>query len=179
MSTPQSERATVARYLSKYPNYTLEVFKPVTTILTGEMGPYRDTVDVGYIARFRQGGLTEREREQAKQRFQEWRGAYEGEDVMQRVSIFDLNAIAFHEGWDADKKAAAEKRLDENQGEDYFKVEEERAAKPWPSYDETDPERVVVLAREMGIDLALVAAYELENEGRDEVLETIEAFQPA
>lgn len=58
---------------------------------------------------------------------------------------------------------------------EYIAVEEVKAAKPWPSYDDTHHSKVVALASELGLT-AEALAYEKEREKpRPSVIEQLEA----
>lgn len=99
--------------------------------------------------------------------------------------VFDLDAIAEERGWDADVKAQAERELDRQctlrpellQRVDYISAP---APRPWPTYDGTDPDKVIEIAQATGTSAA-AAAYERENLERAELIEQLDkdaATQP-
>lgn len=100
-------------------------------------------------------------------------------DLRSSFSLFDSASIADEE----DRAFAVETlRSCGDAGLAYVEVVEQRIAPPWPSYDQIgekggNPEmlakRVVKLARDFGIPLAVVASYERANLNRDSVLDAL------
>jgi hypothetical protein len=94
--------------------------------------------------------------------------------------FFDLDAVAEQKGWDDDIKEMVARSLDELerqqpqtlQSVDYIVPP---APKPWPTYDaESDPEKLVSLAAELGLATRALA-YERENRERADVITALEA----
>lgn len=126
-----------------------------------------------YIAIFRQGGATAREVELARQRFA-FKGLAEGENPLQRISVFDTDEEAKRHGWGDEFKTKVESILVGGQNSYYFLVENEKAAKPWPAYDEADAGTIIDSAGIVGVSLDVVLAYERENKNRKTVVKAIE-----
>ena len=162
------------RFASKSQEYNREVIKPIFTLIQGPAGPEQHATRAPHLAQFVQSGLTAHEREQVRARFT-FNGQYEGEDPMRRVSIYDTDQEAALHGWDAETKAAVEQNLLEGQNEWYFKLEERRAGKPWPSYDSQTPKQILDTAALIGADVEGVIAYERENKNRSTLVAELEA----
>jgi hypothetical protein len=62
-------------------------------------------------------------------------------------------------------------------GIEFFVVEEVKAARPWPSYDDAHHNKIASLAAELGL-VAEALAYEQENKQRPTVIEQLEAALP-
>ena len=93
-----------------------------------------------------------------------------------RLSVWDSEWAAKHEGWRPDEIEAIIKALRESpeNGIDFIEVEEAKAAKPWPTYDEfEDAEEIGVLVNQLGLDPAVVIAYEEQNQNRETVLDEL------
>jgi hypothetical protein len=91
-----------------------------------------------------------------------------------RGGFFDSDEAAERLGWDADLKATAEAVLRREAQKTPFMLEEVlpvpvAAEKPWPTYDEFEPEIVVRLAPELRL-VPETVAYERENLNRVDVL---------
>jgi hypothetical protein len=62
-------------------------------------------------------------------------------------------------------------------GVEFIAIEEVKAAKPWPSYDDTHHNKIASLASELGL-VSEALAYEQENKQRVSVIEQLEAALP-
>jgi hypothetical protein len=62
-------------------------------------------------------------------------------------------------------------------GTEFIMVEEVKAVRPWPSYDDAHHNKIASLAAELGL-VAEALAYEQENKQRPTVLEQLEAALP-
>lgn len=165
----------MARYISKARAYKRGVVYPRLEMVKGTDGQVMqiesgDTI----IASFHQGGATEREVQIALERFS-FKGTTDGEDPTRRLSIYDTDEEARQRGWSDDLKKRVESILDNNQDEYYFKVEAVKAQKPWPSYDDTDINHIVDVAKVVGVSLEDILAYEDENSKRPEVVSAVQA----
>jgi len=79
---------------------------------------------------------------------------------------------------DDDREAAEKLLLDSPYyGIEFIQVEEVKAAKPWPSYDDAHHNKIASLASELGL-VAEALAYEQENKQRPTVIEQLEAAMP-
>lgn len=96
-----------------------------------------------------------------------------------RIGVWD--SVAWQAEYslsDADREAGENLLLNDSAyGVEYIVVEAVKAAKPWPSYDDTHHNKVVSLAAELGL-VAEALAYEQENKQRPTVIEQLEAALP-
>lgn len=157
------------RYISKARAFKKTVRKAKTQLINTPQGPEVTETSPPLIAFFEQGGTTPKETALALERFK-FSGLAEKENPARRLSVYDTDEQAKAHGWGADFKSEVEAVLDAGQCEFYFKVVAEKAPKPWPKYDETDVDDIADLTSVLGIDPAIVLAYERENLGREAVL---------
>lgn len=162
------------RFASKSQRYKREVRKPVFALVQGANGPEKVATRENIIAEFRQAGLTAHEREQVLARFT-FNGLAEGEDALRRVSIYDTDQEAVDQEWDDETKAAIEANLIEGQNEWYFQLVEQRAAKPWPTYDSQTPKQILDTVVATGADVEGVLLYERENKNRATLVGELES----
>lgn len=84
-----------------------------------------------------------------------------------RISGFDTVQAQESQGWTDDERELVEKVLlsSGDFGRDFIRLDEDAvaASKPWSTYDDTPGEKVVGLAKDLGISLADVLAYEKAN----------------
>lgn len=165
----------MARYVSRAQSFKKSVVKPTRTLATNPATGLPEVIDTGtpLIAIFQQGGATPREVEVALARFR-FKGLAEGENPARRISVYDTDEQARFHGWPDELKEKVEAVLDAGQSADYFKVEKERAVRPWPAYDDAVAEAVVETAQVIGVPLEQVLAYETENKNRKTVVRQIE-----
>jgi len=165
----------MARYLSRAQAFKKSVVKPTRTLATNPATGLPEVIETGQplIAIFQQGGATPREVEVALERFK-FKGLSEGENPSRRISVYDTDEQARFHGWPDDLKQRVEAVLDAGQSADYFKVEPDRAAKPWPSYDDAVADAVVETAQVIGVPLEQVLAYETENKNRKTLVKQLE-----
>ena len=164
----------MARYLSRAARFKKTGRHAQNTLINSPGGTTLQETLRPIICLFSQGGVTEWEKQLARERF-DMRGISEGETVERRFSVYDTDEQASSLGWDAETKAQVEHMLDSGQGIDYFRVEQPKAPAPWPSYDTTVAHRIVDTAEAIGVSLESVLLYEKENENRPEVIAGIEA----
>jgi hypothetical protein len=91
-----------------------------------------------------------------------------------RIGVWDSVAWqAEHSLEDEDREAAEQLLLNSSYyGNEFFLLEEVKAAKPWPSYDDAHHNKVAALASELGL-VAEALAYEQENKQRPTVIEQL------
>ena len=138
-----------------------------------------------FTVKFRQGELTDYERKIAKERLR-FSGApteLDGSEIdptLTRASSYDTSTIK-----DPETRKKVEEALltngDFNRA--YILVEQPRAPKPWPKYDEvkggrngTTAQVIAERVSELGMDPADVILYERENQNRSEVIEALEGL---
>lgn len=165
----------MARYISKAGSFKKTVRPAKSTLVQTSAGPVLQVTEQPVIAVFTRGGITAYEKALALERFQ-FKGLSEGEDPMDRISIFDTEEQKNLSGWDDALCREAEQRLDKDQGSDYFRVEFPKAERPWATYDEMDEDEILRFAKDGGFDHARLAAYERENKNRESLLEALEAL---
>lgn len=98
-------------------------------------------------------------------------------------SVYDTCTAQDLHGWDDETREWVENRLltlPGRNGSDYIRLEEPKAAKPWPAYDRLKkPDLIVKTMLDTGIAPELVLAYERENQNRLEVIQAINDTSPA
>lgn len=163
----------MARYISKAQAFKKTLRKAKLTLINTPVGPEQKETTPPLIGFFQQGGATTAEVRTALQRFK-FKGLAEGENPATRLSVLDTDELAHAQNWTPEEKAEIEELLDAGQGEFYFKVVPEPAAKPWDNYDETPAAQISATATMIGKDPELVLAYERENKNRKSVIEEME-----
>lgn len=160
----------MARYISRAGAFKKGVVKSIVRNVTDKYGAVSQ-VEEGkpIIAIFKRGGATPREAQIALERFT-IKGLADGENPVRRLSIYDTDEEAREQGWDDELKAQVEEALNKGQNQDYFRIEADKAPKPWPSYDETPEESIVDIANVVGVSLEDVLVYEKENQNRESVV---------
>jgi hypothetical protein len=100
-----------------------------------------------------------------------------------RVGVFDSLAAQESYVWSDELRKTVEnnllKALDIRPGlrSDYMVVPRPVLAKPWPSYDETDHNRVAEMTQAMGLEKDSVIAYERDNKNRPSVITALEEIE--
>lgn len=96
-----------------------------------------------------------------------------------RIGVWDSIAWqAEYELTDSEREAGENLLLNSPfYGSEFIKIEEVKAAKPWPAYDDTHHNEVASLAAKLGL-VAEALAYEQENKQRASVIEKLEAALP-
>jgi hypothetical protein len=97
-----------------------------------------------------------------------------------RIGVWDSVCLAGGlSAWtDADREQAEQLLLTSPYyGIEFITVEEVKAVKPWPSYDDAHHNKIASLASELGL-VAEALAYEQENKQRPTVIEQLEAALP-
>lgn len=168
MVAQPKEKREMARYISKAAAFKKSLRKPAVETVKTPSGPRQVETTKPIIAHFGQGA-TAGEVGLAVARF-----GFKDAGPESRLSVFDTDEQAKALGWTVEDKAEFEAVLDAGQGEFYFKVENEPAAKPWENYDETPAGQVVKTAALIGCDLRVVLAYERENKNRKTVVAELE-----
>lgn len=136
---------------------------------------------------FRQEGLTQRDIDAGLAYWKSFPGLPYEEDGVTPVNPVDAGRIGV---WDSEEWQKEYKLSDEDRqgaerlllesafnGVYFFALEEEKAPKPWPSYDSTHHNKTASLAAELGL-VAEALAYERENKNRTSVIEQLEAVLP-
>jgi hypothetical protein len=96
-----------------------------------------------------------------------------------RIGVWDSVTWQGEYSLTDDDREAGENLLlsDSAYGIEYVVIEEVKAVKPWPSYDDTHHNKIASLAAELGLT-AEALAYEQENKQRATVIEQLEAVLP-
>jgi hypothetical protein len=124
------------------------------------------------IAKFQQGALLEHEVEAGLKAFT-FKGLADGVEPQTRLSVFDTrdyqkaNRLTDEEREEVEKILLASPAF----GAEFIVVDEITAPKPFPSYDEKDPEEILEVVEAAGIEPDVAYRYEAENEARQELLE--------
>lgn len=82
-----------------------------------------------------------------------------------RLSGFDTVEAALQQDWTDEERQIVEQSLlsSPHFGQDFLQLPEAPVEKPWATYDTTPGQKVIGLARDLGIDLEQVLAYEKQN----------------
>ena len=177
------------RVLSPHSGYSLQVIAGREVIehdrVTGQA--YTRTEVQPYIAHFEAsatgGGLFPHETELALRSFS-FGAIPEGVNPVHRIAVFDTEAAALANDWTPEYKSAIEDRLKFLAAQAPSRmvvVEDLRAAKPWPKYDDADAEEIISYIGVLGIDPEIVRFYEndqdIPNIGVLNALDSIETAE--
>jgi hypothetical protein len=158
----------LARYVARAARYTHGIGDAETALVNGiEMETKKSRT-----ARFQAGVLLDHETEAGLKHFT-FKGLADGVPPETRLSVFDTRDAQKSFGWTDEEREAVEAKLDNSPafGADFIKVEELRAPKPFPSYDEKEPEEILELVTAAGVEPDVAYRYEVENEARQDLLD--------
>lgn len=147
---------------------------------TGTVVEYSDTKPI--IAQFEQSGLMDWEADIALEKFN-FSGLAEGVHPLATVGVYDTELAVQYVADKAERQAKLkliEDRLTELQEQfpsQFIIVTKPGAAKPWPSYDDTEVNDIVSTMALTGVSPETVTAYEMENEQRGSVLALMSDLQ--
>lgn len=129
------------------------------------------------VANFQHGVLLDHEVEAGLKAFT-FKGLADGVPPETRLSVFDTRDYQKANKLTDDERLAIEEILDNSpaNGPDFFKVDEIHAEKPFPSYDEKEPEEILEIVELAGVDPDVAYRYEAENLARPELLEAFAAI---
>lgn len=158
------------RYVSRSPKYSVGVGEPTMANVNGiifEQEPKK-------IAKFHQGLALDHEVEAALKHFT-FRGLPDGVPPETMVSVLDTVDYQKENKLSDEQRLALEQHIESlpSFGQDYIRVDEIRAPKPWPTYDEDSVEDIVSAIERFGFDADDVRRYEQENENRSDLLEKL------
>ena len=124
------------------------------------------------IAKFQQGVLLQHEIEAGLKAFT-FKGLADGVEPQTRLSVFDTRDYQKANRLTDEEREGIEKILLGSPafGSEFIAVDEITAPKPFPSYDEKEPEEILEVVEAAGIDADVAYRYEAENLGRVELLE--------
>lgn len=166
------------RCISPYAGYSITVFEGRERIVV-DASNYAKLVSLEkpIIAQFERSGLLDHEIEAALTTFT-FSGLPEGVNPLTRVAVFDSEAYCARlpASERAETQIQVDQRLRELQEQhptDYIIVEPLEIPKPWLTYDEQDVEEILKIQSAIGADPETVYRYELENQGRGEILEVM------
>jgi len=164
------------RFISPHRGYEQALRNPKIQSFTQSGDPIYDG---SYLkAEFVGGGVSPWEAEEALKTFS-FKGAYEGEDLTERLSWFDTELAQMHYGWTDDERELAEKVLlaSESLNQNYMLVESPKVPIPWASYDTTNVKDIVDLMHATGTTPGDALAYERANQKRQAVIDAIESSE--
>ncbi len=132
------------------------------------------------IAQFQSGVLLDHETEFGLKAFT-FKGLADGVPPETRLSVFDTRDYQKANRLTDEEREEIEFILDNSPaiGADFVKVEEYHAPKPFPSYDEKEPEEILEIIEAAGVNPDVAYAYEAENLARTELLEAFTALGAA
>lgn len=163
------------RYVANAARYSLGIGEPTMALVNGlEMETSKKR-----IALFGQG-LLNHEIEVGLKTFT-FRGLPDGVAPETRLSVFDTRDYQKANRLTDEQRLEIEAIIESSAGfgNDFIRVEELRAPKPFPAYDEKEPEEILEVIEAAGIDPDLAYRYEAENLARPELLEAFAALGAA
>lgn len=170
------------RCISPHESYSIQVIEGKEDILRDPQGyAQRVTLREPVVAVFEKTGLLDHEQEAALMSFN-FTGLPEGVNPLTTISCFDSEMYVIanfeeHERDDAQVRIDARLRqLAELFPSQFIVVDHPHAAKPWPSYDGMSVEEILRTRELLDQDGSMaegVRLYELENEGREEIVEAM------
>ncbi len=171
------------RCLSPHSNYSIQVFEGNEQVVMDARG-YAHTAILSkpVVANFDQGGLLDHEIEAALENFN-FSGIAEGVNPLTKIACFDTEAYVETrvEAKQRDEMLVQiDQRLRELQllnPSQFIIVEQPKAARPWPSYDEDSVEDVLKFQERLRINPEYIRLYESENQNRPEVVDTMLAIE--
>lgn len=168
------------RCLSPHSRYSIQVFEGVESILTDRDGrAFSHVTRKPTIAEFQQGGMLDHELEYALTKFN-FSGIPDGVNPLTRIAVFDTEAYAVANDLTDDELAEIDRKLrllQERNPSEFIIVDQPSAGKPWEAYDEQGVEDVIYTRNLTGINPERVRLYEIENQGRQEIIEAMTALE--
>lgn len=168
------------RALSSYARYGIRLFGGGERIATDPRG-YSISVPIEepMIAQFDKLGLLPHEEELALAKLN-FSTLPENVHPLTRVGVFDSEAYCLDHYDDPDVRNEMQVKIDkaliekqEKFPSHFIVVEEPRAAKPWPTYDEETVEDILKLQERLAYPAELVRRYEQENQDRQEIVQAM------
>ena len=158
----------MARYVAFAARYDHGIGEPTIALVNGlEMETTKKRV-----AKFQQGVLLNAEIEAGLKAFT-FKGLADGVPPETRLSVFDTRDYQKAYNLTDEEREEIEAILERSPafGAEFIKVDEVTAPKPFPSYDEKEPEEILEIIEAARIDPDIAYRYEAENEARKELLE--------
>lgn len=158
------------RYVSRSPKYSVGVGEPTMVNVHGIITEHTPKK----IAKFTQGLALDHELEAALKHFT-FRGLPDGVPPETMISVLDTRDYQAEHKLTDEERESMEEWIESRPafGQDYIKVDEIRAPKPWPSYDDDSEEKIVEAIENFGFDPDEVRRYEQENLNRADLLEKL------
>lgn len=155
------------RYVSHSPKYSIGVREAEFVNIHGIVTEHVPKM----IAKFQQGVALDHELEAALKAFT-FRGLPDGVPPTIMISVLDTSDYQKEHKLSDEERLEIEKHIESlpSMGVDYIKVEELRAPKPWPSYDEDSEEEILSLLDRTGFDPDDLRRYEQENQNRPDLI---------
>jgi hypothetical protein len=158
------------RYVSHSPKYTLGYGEVEQALVNGMPVVTKDKTTL----KFQQGLALDHELAEALKTFT-FRGLPDGVPPEVYISVFDTRDYQKEKGLSDDEREALESFIERlpSFNVDYIRVDEIRAPKPWPSYDNDSEEEILSAIERFQFDADDVRRYEQENENRSSLLEKL------
>lgn len=162
------------RLLSPHARFSLQVFEAQEQIVMDARGfAQLQVIQKPVVAEFEVGGLLDHEIEVALTKFN-FKGLPDRVNPLTTVSVFDTEAYAetLPEHNRDEIIVQMERRLRElaERKHTFIIVDQPRAERPWPSYDEDTIEDVLKFQERLRIEPTRIRLYELENANRPEIV---------
>jgi hypothetical protein len=168
------------RAVSPHARFSLQLIEaPVKRGLdqSGNVVEYADTKPI--VANFAQLGLHEWEQIAVLEYFN-FSGLPEGVNPLSTIGVYDSEAQGMALGWDEKMQKSVDERLEflaKMNPASLIIVPTPAKLPPWRNYDHQDVQTIYRLFQETGADPEVVRLYEHENQGRQEIIQTMEALQ--
>lgn len=158
------------RYVSRSPKYSVGVKEGEFTQINGMLVEQSQKK----IAKFTQGLALDHEVEAALNAFT-FNGLPDGVPPQTMISVLDTRDYQKQFKLTDEERLEIEAHIESlpSCGADYIRVDEIRAPKPWPSYDEDSIEDIVSAIERFQFDADEVRRYEQENLNRSDLLEQL------
>lgn len=164
------------RAISPHANYSIQVVEARTKKGVDRTGVIQEVIEQNpVLLQFEHFAITPEEAQEALKAFN-FSGLPEGVNPLTTLGVWD--SIIFQRTHDlTDEQRIEIENLLRARGESqswsrFIIVDQPRAPKPWPTFDEDEPDDIVAIAQRLNLTDAAVA-YEKENGARAEVLEPL------
>lgn len=165
------------RAISPHANFGIQIQEPLIRTGVDTGGRINEVIErpMQYL-QFEHFAITKEEEGIALQKIN-FSGIPEGINPLTTLGVWDSIIYQRQHGLSDEQRIAVEDKLrakEESSAGRFIVVADIRAPKPWPSYDEDDPDEIVQIASRIGLVQAAIV-YEKDNGQREEVLEPLGA----